>query len=138
MRVSVSAISATLARVSRCSFSQASVNFMALLTKAAGKRRQGVRGEAVMLEPAEVRGEEGAQVRHAIFQHGDAVDAHAEGEALIALWIEPDVAKHVRMDHAAAENLQPLVACADPDLVADLGIADTDFRRWLGEGVGAR
>ena len=42
------------------------------------------------------------------------------------------------MHHAAAENLQPLIAFADPDLVADLGVADIDFHRRLGEGEMAR
>src|SRR5262249_28347919 len=41
-------------------------------------------GEAVVAEPAQVRVEEGAQVRDAVFQHRDALDPHAEGEALIA------------------------------------------------------
>ena len=96
------------------------------------------RGEAVMLEPAQIGGEEGAQIRHAVFQHGDAVDAEAEGEALIALGIEPDILEHVRMHHAAAENLEPVVAFADADLVAHLGVADIDLHRRLGEGEVAR
>src|SRR6478736_6019082 len=91
-----------------------------------------------MLEPAEVRREESTQVRHAVFQHGDTVDAEAEGEALIARRIEPDILEHVRMHHAAAENLEPLVAFADPDLVADFGVPDVHFHRWLGEREVAR
>ena len=42
------------------------------------------------------------------------------------------------MHHAAAENLKPLVAFADPDLLADFGIADIDFHGGLGEGEMAR
>ena len=42
------------------------------------------------------------------------------------------------MHHAAAENLQPLIAFADPDLVADLGVADIDFHRRLGEVARAK
>src|SRR5215470_6820827 len=42
------------------------------------------------------------------------------------------------MHHAAAENLQPLIALSDPDLVADLGVADIDFHRRLGEREVAR
>ena len=42
------------------------------------------------------------------------------------------------MHHAAAENLKPLIAFADPDLVADLGVADVHFHRRLGEGEVAR
>src|SRR5262249_10699168 len=132
MRVSVSAISSTLAFVSRCSFSQASVNFMCLYRvfelrrsrQAAGEGGHQQRLEAVMLQPPKVGGEEGAQVGHAVFQHGDAVDPHAEGEALVALRVEADIGEHVRMHHAAAQDLEPAVALADPDLVTDLGVTD--------------
>ena len=91
-----------------------------------------------MLEPAEIGREKRAQIRHAVFQHGDTVDTEAEGEALIARRVEPDILQHVRMHHAAAENLQPLIAFADPDFVANFGVADIDFHRWLGEGEVAR
>src|SRR5262245_60213421 len=86
-----------------------------------------------MLEPAQVRREEGAQVRHAVFQHGDAVDPQAESKTLVARGIKPDILQHIRMHHAAAENLEPLFTLADPDLVADLGVADIDLHGRLGE-----
>ena len=35
-----------------------------------------------MIEPASVAVEEGPQIVHPVFEHGEAVDAHAEGEAL--------------------------------------------------------
>src|SRR5690606_24790946 len=75
-----STISSSEASVSRCSLSQERVNFILvfpwkLLAQAAEQGRQIERAEAVMLEPANVGVEEGAQVRHAVFQHGDAVDA---------------------------------------------------------------
>src|SRR6185437_15769153 len=47
-----------------------------------GESREIQRAEAIMREPAHVRFEEGAQVRHAVFEHGDAVDPHAPGKAL--------------------------------------------------------
>ena len=46
----------------------------------------------------------------------------------------PHILQHIRMHHAAAQNLEPLIALADPDLVADLGVADIDLHRRLGEG----
>src|SRR5690606_2320164 len=95
MAVSRSTISSSVASVSRCSFSQERVNFMCLflaarsVAQSAEQGRQVERAETVMLEPAHIGVEEGAQVRHAVFQHGDAVDAHAPGEALILVRIEP-------------------------------------------------
>src|SRR5580704_17400783 len=108
--VSLSASSPSECSVSRCSLSQARVNFMASRAQASRQRREVERAEAVMVEPADVRLEEGAQVRHAVFEHGDAVDAHAPGKALVFVGIEPAILQHVRMHHAAAEDLQPVVA----------------------------
>ena len=48
--------------------------------------------ESIVTEPAQVAFEEGAQIGDAVFQHGDAVDAHAEGEALVALRVDAAVA----------------------------------------------
>ena len=129
--VSLSTIASSVASVSRCSFSQASVNLHD--DSPPSERRQVERAEAVVVQPAHVGVEEGAQVRHAVLQHGDAVDAHAPGEALHLLRIvaaEPD---DVRVDHAAAQNLQPVVALAEADLVADAAAADVDLHRRLGE-----
>src|SRR5262249_32797018 len=137
LRVNASAIFSTPALVSRCSLSHAYVNFMAL-GQAGGEGGDGERREAVMPEPAEIAREESAPVGHAVFQHGDAVDAEAEGEALIAVRIKPDILEHVGMHHAAAENLEPIGAFADPKLVAHLGVADVDLHRRLGEGEVAR
>src|SRR5262245_52813564 len=76
------------------------------------------RAEAVMLEPARIGGEEIAQIRHAVFQHGETIDAHAEGVALVFLRIDAAITQHVRMHHAAAENFEPIIARADADLPA--------------------
>ena len=43
------------------------------LGQTSGEGGNGERREAVMLEPAQIAGEERAQVGHAVFQHGDAV-----------------------------------------------------------------
>src|SRR5690606_6077328 len=137
MRVSVSATSWTVAAVSRWSLSQERVNFICLPSshaQAAGQRRQVERAEAVVRQPAHVRLEEGAQVRHAVFQHRDAVDAHAPGEALVLVRVEPAVAEHVGVHHAAAEDLQPVLALAEADLAALARALDVHLRRWLGEG----
>ncbi len=36
----------------------------------------------------------------AVLQHGDALDAHTEGEATIFLWVVADAAQYSGMDHA--------------------------------------
>ena len=46
-----------------------------------------------MVDPADVGVEEVAQVGHAIFEHRDAVDAHAPGEALVDIRIEAAIAE---------------------------------------------
>src|SRR5215470_4477551 len=74
------------------------------------------RAEAVMREPAYVGFEERAQIGHAVLEHGDAVDPHAPGKALVLVGIEPAIAQHVRMHHAAAEDLHPVLALAEANL----------------------
>ena len=51
--------------------------------------------------------EEEAQVVDAVAQHGQPVRPHAEGEADVALGVEPEVAHHVRVHLAGAGHLQP-------------------------------
>src|ERR1700722_13929550 len=98
-----------------------------------GERRQIERAEAVMGEPAHVGLEESAQVRHAVFEHGDAVDPHAPGEALVLVGIEPAIAQHVGVHHPAAEDFEPVRALAEPDLALVAGALDVDLERRLGE-----
>src|SRR6476661_118126 len=132
MRVSVSTISSNVAVVSRWSFNQESVNFIVSLllrAQAADKRRNIKRSETVMVEPANIRLEEGAQVRHAIFQHRDTVDSHPPGEALDLVGVETAIAQHIRMDHAAAEDLQPILTLAEADFAAFARTLDVDLRR---------
>src|ERR1700733_7901567 len=126
--VSLSKISPSGRSVSRCSLSQPNVNFiMASRAQAARQRRKVERAEAVMVEPAHVGFEEGAQIGHAVFEHGDAIDPHAPGEALIFVGIEPAIAQHVRMHHAAAEDFQPIVALAETDFAFVAAALDVDF-----------
>src|SRR5689334_24462813 len=86
-----------------------------------------------MPEPAQVRLEEGAQVRNAIFEHRDAIEAHAESPALIALRVEPARLDDGRMHHAAAQDLEPRRALADLHLATFPGAVDVDLHRRLGE-----
>src|SRR5215510_4008390 len=112
--VSLSTIALSGASVSRCSLSQARVNFIMVMQQScAQSAREGgkvERTEAVMREPAHVGLEERAQVRHAVFEHRDAVDPHAPGE-----------------------NLHPVHALAEPDLALVALAFDVDLERGLGE-----
>src|SRR6516162_5523597 len=91
-----------------------------------------------MREPAHVRLEERAQVRHGVFEHGDAIDAHTPGETLIDIGIEPAIAQHVRMHHAAAENLHPVLALAESQLALFAPALDVGLERRLSEGEEGR
>src|SRR5215831_14644558 len=86
-----------------------------------------------MGEPAHVGLEERAKIRHAVFEHGDAINPQAPSEALILVGIEPAIAQHVRMHHAAAENLHPLVALAESDLALVALALDVELERRLRE-----
>src|ERR1700712_125611 len=71
------ATSATVAWVSRWVLSQERGNFMVRPSaQAGGEIRRGEGAEAVVGEPAGVGGEDVAQVRHAVLQHAEAIDAH--------------------------------------------------------------
>src|SRR5450631_3648465 len=84
-------------------------------TQSSRQGRDVERLEAVMIEPAHVALEQLPEVGHAVFQHRDAVDAHAPGKALIDVGIDAAGPQHVRVHHAAAENLQPVLALAEAD-----------------------
>src|SRR5260370_1963514 len=73
------------------------------------------------------------QSGHAVFQHRDAVDAHAPGKALIDVGIDAAGAQTIRMHHAATENLQPILAFAETDFALVAPALDIDFERRLGE-----
>ena len=87
--------------------------------------------EAVVAQPADVGFEERPQVGHAVLQHGDALDAHAPGEALPLARIDAAIGQHARMHHAAAQDLQPVAAAAE---FAGAAVpADIHLHRGLGE-----
>src|SRR5205085_8852119 len=55
-------------------------------------------------------------VRRAAAQHRDALDATAEGEALISRGVVANPPQHVGMDHAAARRFDPAFSAADAAL----------------------
>src|SRR3954454_9491763 len=63
---------------------------------------------------ADVALEELAQVLDAVAEHQRAVDAHAEGEAGVALGVDAAGGQHPRVDDAAAAPLDPALAAAGP------------------------
>src|SRR4029453_18823678 len=89
--------------------------------------------EAVMRKPTHVALEQLPQVGDAVFQHRDAVEAHAPGKALIDVGIDVAGAQHIRMHHAAAENFEPILAFAETDLALVAPALDVDFERRLGK-----
>src|SRR5688572_16115981 len=76
-------------------------------------------------QEAEVVFDEVADVVDAVFPHGDALDAEAEGPAGIDFGVHVAGREDVGMDHAAAAELDPAGLVLEPDV---------HFRRWLGEG----
>ena len=65
------------------------------------------------MEEAEVVFEVEADVVGAVFEHGHALDAEAEGEAAVLLAVDAAVVEDVGIDHAAAENLDPAGVLAE-------------------------
>src|SRR5690348_2566279 len=86
-----------------------------------------------MRQPAHVAVEQLAQITHAVFEHGDAIDAHAPGKALVDVGIDVAGAQNIWMHHAAAENLQPILALAKADFALVATALDVDFQRRLRE-----
>src|SRR5438477_1007747 len=89
-----------------------------------------------LLQVAEVVLIEEPDVGRAGAEHREALDASAEGEALIARRVVADASEDVGMDHAAAGGFDPAVATADVALriFSFAGEAvECDLRRWLRE-----
>jgi len=79
--------------------------------------------------------EEQPQVVDAIFQHGDALHTHAEGEARVLLRVDAAGNEDVGVAHAATQNLNPTRVLADVAAFAATNVArDVHLRRGLGEG----
>src|SRR5687768_9237572 len=62
------------------------------LAQPSGQSREIERAEAVMRQPSRVGFEELPQVRHAVFQHGDAVDPQAPGKTLVLTGVDSAIA----------------------------------------------
>src|SRR5690242_1691620 len=98
-------------------------------------------GSRELLQEAHVVLEKDLEVIDAVLQHGEAVDAHAEGEAADLLRVVIDKAVDGRIDHAGAEELDPARAFAFRANASARGIAaaaaenagDVEFHGWLGE-----
>src|SRR3546814_13049207 len=87
-----------------------------------------------MAEPAQVAVEEGTKVVHAVFQHGEPIDAGAEGEPLPLVGIEPAGFEHARVVTAGAEALHPADGAADPAAPGPDRAAGIAFRQRLAAG----
>src|SRR5271166_3138209 len=90
--LSVSVMRSSEASVSRCVRSQLRENFIASHPLVQHRGRERV--EAVMTQPAYVAFVERPQIGHAVLQHGDALDTHAEGEALPRARVDPAIGQH--------------------------------------------
>src|SRR5690606_29306906 len=91
-------------------------------------------GSTELLQEAQIVLEEDAQVVDAVAQHGQPLQAGAEGIAGVALGIDADVAEHFRMHHAAAQHFQPAGVLADAAALAAADhAADVDLGRRLRE-----
>src|SRR5262245_7846252 len=91
-----------------------------------------------MPQPAQIRIVKGSEIGDAVFQHRDALYAHAKGKSLIFGRIDTTISQHLWVDHATAEDLEPVAARADLQLAALARAADIDFGRRLGERKIAR
>src|SRR5512139_1097616 len=91
-------------------------------------------GLVELLEEAEIVLEEQPQVVDAIAQHGEALDAEAEGKADESLGVDVDVPEDVGVHHAASQHLQPPGVRADAAaFAATHHAADVHYGRRFGE-----
>src|ERR1044071_2858501 len=60
-----------------------------------------------LLQKAHVVLREETQIFYVVFEHGDALDAHAERIAAVVLAIDLAVFEHGRINHAAAHDFEP-------------------------------
>src|SRR5579885_1395710 len=71
-----------------------------------------------LAQETQIVSREEADLADAVFEHGDTLHAHAEGETAIAFGIIADFAQQLRMDHARAENFQPAGVFAETTSLA--------------------
>src|SRR5690606_13913526 len=88
-----------------------------------------------LLQEADVVFEEVIQAAHAVTDGRDAVDAEAEGVAGVAFGVVTRVFEDARVDHTAAEDLDPAGVFAEPAPRAGACRAgDIHLGGGLGEG----
>src|SRR5271165_5094182 len=81
--------------------------------RAAHQRRDIERQKAVMTQPSQIRIIKGAQIGDAVFEHRHPLDPHAKCKALKLRRVDAAILQYLGMNHAAAENLEPIAAGAD-------------------------
>lgn len=92
-----------------------------------------------LLKEAYVIFREHAQVFDLIFQVGDSFNTHAEGEAGVDFGVYAAGFKHIWIDHAAAENLDPAGVFAERATLSATEVAgDVHFGRGFSEREVAR
>src|SRR5260370_1584217 len=96
------------------------------------------RQEAVIAEPAQIRIIEGSHIGDSVFQHRHPLDSHAKGKALIFGRVDAAVFQYLRVDHAAAEDLEPIASGPDLELAALARATDVHLGRGFGEWEIAR
>ena len=76
-----------------------------------------------------------ADVVDAVLEHGDPLDADAEGDARVDLGVDVAVAQHLLVDDAAAQNFDPAGVLAEAAALAvAFKAADVHLDAGLGEG----
>src|SRR6185503_13375935 len=93
------------------------------------------RASRELLQEAQVGAHQVADVVDAVALHDDPREAHAEGEAGVALGVDAAVLQHHRVDHAAAAGLDPAALLAD---LAALAAADQAAHVELEAGLDER
>ena len=84
-------------------------------------------------EKSDVVLEQQPDIIDAVMKHGDPLNAHSEGKARVFLRVVPDMSEHLRVDHTAAEALDPPCFGTDP---APLPAANDASHVNLGTGLG--
>src|SRR5262245_33635391 len=80
-----------------------------------------------MVEPSHVRFVELAQIGYAVFEHGNALNPHTKGKPLVNCRINPTVFENVWMDHAAPEDLEPIIPFTQDKLAILPRASDVDL-----------
>ena len=78
------------------------------------------------------------QVGYVVLQARNALDAHAEGEAGIHLRVDAGHAQDVRVDHAAAQDLEPARALAHAATLAVVQMTRAAAHAAADVGLGGR